>query len=228
MQHSEAVQMMATERYLLGEFSEEMREAFEAHFFECEECAHDLRAAAALIDEAKHQLAAPAANTAVAAAKPKPPRRDWFAWMKPAFAVPVFAALILVIGYQNVATIPSLRSAARQPRLAPWVTLHVGTRYGAPLPVVADHNSGATLVIDVADTATYSSFVFNLQDPQGKEFWTKTFQTAATQNGEEPLSLIIPGTGLQPGAYTLTITGITAQGGRTQLDRHVLDVRFDQ
>jgi len=33
---------------------------------------------------------------------------------------------------------------------------------------------------------------------------------------------------LQPGPYTLTISGITAQGSRTQLDRHVLDIRFNE
>jgi hypothetical protein len=34
--------------------------------------------------------------------------------------------------------------------------------------------------------------------------------------------------GLQQGSYTLTISGITAQGSRTQLDRRILDVRFDK
>jgi hypothetical protein len=228
MDHSEAVRLMATERYLLGELSTETREAFEEHFFECQECALDVRAGAALVDEAKYQLAAAIPIPAAAAAGPKPPRRDWFAWMRPAFAVPAFAALLLLVGYQNFATIPSLRSAARQPRLAPWAMLHVGTRDGAPLPVVADHHSGATLVIDVPDMAAYSSFAFTLQDPQGKAFWTTTMPAAPAPNGEEPLSLVVPGMGLQPGSFTLTITGISAQGSRTQLDRRVLDIRFNE
>ncbi|MGB6132362.1 MAG: zf-HC2 domain-containing protein [Acidobacteriaceae bacterium] len=228
MDHSEALRLMATERYLLGELSPEMREAFEDHFFECQECALDVRAGAALIDEAKHQLGAPIATPAVASPKSIPPPRDWFSWLRPAFAVPVFAALLLVVGYQNFATIPSLRSAARQPRLAPWATLHVGTRDGAPLPVIADRKSGAVLLIDVPDTATYSSFAFALQDPQGKQFWTETIQASAAQNGQATLSLLVPGMGLQEGSYTLTISGITAQGSRTQLDRRVLDVRFEE
>jgi Putative zinc-finger len=228
MDHSEAVRLMATERYLLGEMSPETRDAFEEHFFECQECAFDVRAGAALIREAKQHLEAPIPASAVAAPKSTPPRRDWFAWLKPSFAVPVFAALVLVVGYQNAVTFPSLRSAAREPRIAPWATLHVGTRDGAPLPVTADHNSGAVLLIDVPETAAYSSFVFILQDPQGKQYWTKTIQAPATRDSEQTLSLTIPGMGLQPGSYTLTIAGITAQGSRTQLDRRVLDVRFDE
>lgn len=225
MDHSEAVRLMATERYLLGEMSPDLREAFEGHMFECEECALDLRAGAALVEGMKAELAAPA--LAGAAEKRAPQRRDWFAWLRPAFAVPAFAILLLVIGYQNIALIPSLRTAARRPRITPWATLHVGTRDGAPLPVVADHNSGATLIIDVPDTAAYASFAFTLQDPQGQPFWNETLQAFTAQNGEQPLSLVIPGLGLRAGTYTLTITGITPQGSRTQLDRRVLDIRFN-
>jgi hypothetical protein len=228
MDHSEAVRLMATERYILGELSPETREAFEEHFFECQECALDVRAGAALIDEAKQQLLEQVPARATASPKPPPPRRDWFSWLRPAFAVPVFAALLVVVGYQNLATIPSLRSAAREPRIAPWATLHVGTRDGAPLPVIADHNSGATLAIDVPDTEAYSSFSLALQDPQGKQYWTKTIQASDAQNSQETPSLVIPGVGLQAGPYTLTITGITAQGSRTQLYRRVLDIRFDE
>ena len=68
MNHSEAVEMMATERYLLGELSPELREAFEEHYFDCQECALDLRAEAAFVDAAKMQLpnmaTAPAASPA--------------------------------------------------------------------------------------------------------------------------------------------------------------------
>lgn len=227
MDHSEAVRLMATEQYLLGEFSPEMREAFEEHFFECQECAMDLRAAAAFVDEAKVQLAvAPAPSEAPV--KKAPRQRDWFAWLRPALAVPVFAALLVVIGYQNFATIPSLRSSASAPRLAPWATLHVGTRDGAPMPVVADRRAGAVLLIDVPDTTGYTSLGFTLQDPQGKQVWTRTLAASATEDGQRSLSLLIPGMGLQQGAYALTISGITAQGSRIQLDRRILDVRFDQ
>lgn len=228
MDHSEAVRAMATERYLLGELSAEMREAFEEHFFECQECALDLRASAAFIDEAKHQLSASSRSSAAAHLQPKPVRHHWFSWWKPAFGIPAFAALLLIVGYQNIATIPSLRSAALQPRLAPWATLHVGTRGAAPLPVTGSHKSGTVLLIDIPDTTAYSSFAFSLQDPQGKQFWTETIPASAKENGQQTLSLLIPGMRLQPGLYTLTISANAAQGRWIPLDRRVLDVRFDE
>ncbi len=56
MEHNEAVQQMAVERYLLDELTPELREAFEEHVFDCQECTLDLRAGVAFVEEAKVQL----------------------------------------------------------------------------------------------------------------------------------------------------------------------------
>ena len=233
MDHGEAVELMATERYLLGELSQEQREAFEAHFFDCYECALDVRAEAAFMQEMKVQLPLvekPAAATATVVApvkvKVETKRREWFGWLRPAWAVPAFALLLAVIGYQNLATIPGLRSAAGSPRVAPWSTLHVGTRAGAQAQVLADRKSGAVLLIDVPNDGSYASFAFALADPEGKPFWAQTVKTPA--GGDGALSLLIPGAGLREGSYRLTVAGITPQGSRTELDRKMLEIRFDQ
>ncbi len=232
MDHSEAVELMATERYLLGELPPEQREAFEAHFFECYECALDVRAEAAFLKEAKAQLPQMTRSvpTAVAewpaSAKTETKKRDWFGWMRPAWAVPAFAALLVVIGYQNLATIPGLRSSAEAPRVAPWSTLHVGTRAGAHTVVTADRKAGAVLLIDVPNDGTYISFGFALENPQGKQIWAQTVQAPA--GGDGTMSLLIPGKGLQEGAYTLRIAGITPQGSHTELERQMLDVHFNE
>lgn len=232
MDHSEAVEMMATERYLLGELSAEQREAFEAHYFECYECALDVRAESAMLAEMKVQLpqmekSASKVAGLPGASKPEPKQRDWFAWVRPAWAVPAFAALLMVLGYQNLATIPGLRSAADAPRVTPWSTLHVGTRAGAQMAVTADRKAGAVLLIDdVPNDANYASLAFELADPQGKLFWSETVKPPA--GGDGAISVTIPGGGLQQGAYTLTIAGITPEGSRTQVDRRVLNIRFNE
>ena len=48
MEHQQALATKASERYLLGEMSEPERFDFEAHYFDCPECADDVRTAAAL------------------------------------------------------------------------------------------------------------------------------------------------------------------------------------
>ena len=56
MDHSEAVNQMAAERYMLGELPPDVRDAFEEHLFDCPECAFDIRAGVAFMDEATLQL----------------------------------------------------------------------------------------------------------------------------------------------------------------------------
>jgi hypothetical protein len=65
-----------------------------------------------------------------------------------------------------------------------------------------------------------------MADPQGKPFWARTVKAPAA--GDGAMSLLIPGVGLREGSYALSISGITPQGSRTELDRRMLNVRFDE
>ena len=51
--HEEAVQTLATEKYLLGELYPELRDQFEEHVFSCQQCSFDLWAAATFLAHAK-------------------------------------------------------------------------------------------------------------------------------------------------------------------------------
>ena len=56
MDHNKAVRLLALERYVLGELPPPLRDEFEAHYFECEECAEDVRAAAEFVDNVRAVL----------------------------------------------------------------------------------------------------------------------------------------------------------------------------
>jgi anti-sigma factor RsiW len=227
MNHSEAVSQMATERYLLDEMTPDAREAFEEHVFECQQCALDLRATMAFVDEAKAQLPEIMGSRALPGdADIVKRRKPWFSWLSPAFAVPAFAALLVVIGYQNLATIPALRSAAAQPQVLPWTSVHVGTRGAAPIPVTAGRNSGMVLLIDLQQ-AGYASFAFELYDAQGKRVW-KSAPSAPASPDSDSVSVVIPGRGLQQGTYTLAISGISSSGAISEVGRRIFDVRLSQ
>jgi hypothetical protein len=53
MGHDEAVRILATEKYLLGELHPELRDQFEEHLFDCQACAMDLWAAATFLEHSK-------------------------------------------------------------------------------------------------------------------------------------------------------------------------------
>jgi anti-sigma factor RsiW len=232
MNHEQAVQEMATERYLLEELTPELRDAFEEHMFECQECALDVRAGNVFMTEAKAQLPH-LAEEAAAQAVPRQPvrtvlagaKKPWWSFLTaPAFAAPVFAALLGVVAFQNLSTIPSLRSEATEPRIIAPSSLHADTRGAEPTVVEADRKQGASVLIDLPQQPGYSSYAIDLFDPQGKRIWTRT--VTAPQAGT--LSLLIPGAGLKEGSYSLNLAGISPQGARTELGRRVLNVHFSE
>ncbi|MGO9318047.1 MAG: zf-HC2 domain-containing protein [Terracidiphilus sp.] len=232
MDHSEAVQQMIAERYLLNELTLNEREAFEEHLFDCPECALDIRAGAVFVEAAKAQLPklAGAAPAPVPSRSHKPGvRREWrLRWLQPSFAVPVFASLLLVLCYQNLVTYPRLRASAGEPRLLPSVTLHGATRGGAPLTVTVDRRRGVALPVDLpalSSPEAYASYSFDLYDPQGKLAWTGGVAAPSGSDGQR-LSLVIPGAMLQNGVYSLVVSGAGAHGERTVIDRYAFDLRL--
>ena len=74
MEHHEAKRLMAVEKYLLDELPPQVRDEFEEHYFDCDECTTDLRATAAFLDAAKREFknesaSAPAVGPVLVAAK---------------------------------------------------------------------------------------------------------------------------------------------------------------
>ena len=217
--------MMAVERYLLDELTPEERDAFELHMFGCQECALDIRVGSAFITEAKALLPKLDAPARPAPQKPESKKRAWSFLWQPAFAVPVFAAMLAVIAYQNFSAIPALRRAASEPKILYSNPIHIGTRGGAHTTVQADRKEGLALSLDLPQSSAYSSFVFELYDPDGKQFWAH-----AVSRGTEDdsiVSLVIPGSGLRSGSYTLAISAMTPRNERVEIDRRVLDVKFE-
>ncbi len=229
MNHSEAVEQMVSERYLLNELTPDARDAFEEHAFNCPECALDLRAGALFVHEAKVQLpelVASQARSGVAKASTK--RNFWFSLWRPAFAAPAFAALLIVVGYQNFVTVPALRQSAHEPRVAPLAPRHSATRGGTLPTFTADRTHGVALPVDLVidpEAAPAAYYSFDLRDPQGKLVWTGSLPATAQGTGsDQAFSLTIPGSMLQSGSYSLTVTSVTAQGGRTPVEQYNFDI----
>ena len=237
MNHSDAVEAMAVEKYLLGELGPDARDAFEEHLFDCPECAMDVRAGDAFVREAKAQLPGMVAVTepfAVHAAVKKAAKgkRDWFGWLRPVVLAPVFAALLLVVAYQNFVTIPHLRGESEEPRLVPVEALRGATRGAGHQKLTAMRGQGLAVPIDLlpADMpggTAYPKYAFALVGPDGKTAWTATVaEPVSTSAGEDAgqRALLIPARMLRDGTYTITVAGVDAQGTQTPVERYVFDL----
>ena len=126
MDHNEVVRQKLTERYLLNELEGEQRDQFEEHYFECPECALDIRAGSEFVESSKVILAQPAEAEQVAPVR-RATRSGWWAWLRPQFAGAALALLLAVVGYQNLVTLPRLRGVQQQPQTLPFAVVAVGT-----------------------------------------------------------------------------------------------------
>ena len=228
MNHNEAVQQMAAERYLLDELTGGVRDEFEEHLFDCPKCAFEVRAGTAFVDEAKVQLPGIATESAAKEKAGKTGERRGFSWWRPVFAVPVFAALLIVVGYQNLVTIPAFRNAENQPRIVALGPLSGATRGGAPTAIPADRAHGVALPVDLPiepGLGNFVSYSFDLNDPQGKLAWTGSIAAPAQEaGGDLQLSIVIPGGMLQSGTYSLAVSGVGAHGERTAIGQYVFAI----
>jgi hypothetical protein len=167
MTHQQAVDGMASERYLLDEMSEVERFEFEAHYFDCVDCAEDVRVAHVIREEAQRGAARPSVvpgfsrtvdiesgfSRTVDAESGFLGRRRAnreSAWRRPMVALPWAAAagLAMMVSYQSLVTVPELRDAVAPESLTP-VMLRGATRGAAPVVTLADGQRFVTLSIDL-------------------------------------------------------------------------------
>jgi anti-sigma factor RsiW len=227
MDHDVVVRLKMTEGYLLDELDPEVRAEFEEHFFDCPECALDVRAAALFVEQSKVVLAVKAEPVSKGLPVPAsiPAKPGWLAWLRPAFAAPLMILLLTVIGYQNLVTYPQLQQARNSPRVLPWASVNVGT-FGSGGPVIsARQGEGFLLFVRIPPDGSFSSYVADLHNPAGKLEWSLTIPASSAQD-QWPVQ--VPGTNRTAGGYILIVRGVTAAGESKEVGRASFELQIPQ
>jgi hypothetical protein len=227
MDHTEAVRMQAVEKYILGELSPFLRAQFEEHYFDCADCALNLRAGVAFASASRQYFA----ELTVPARVVRAPRAGWFDWLKPMVAVPAFAALIAVIAYQNTVSIPNLRQevgsqASTASTVAPWFSLANASVHGSSgTRIEIEPNQAFYLFFDITQSPRRPDSVFFLQvqDSAGK---TLAQSSVSAERAQKSVVLPIP-PGFREGDYKLVITD-QAAGTPTPAGELPFTVAFSQ
>lgn len=210
MEHDIAVKSLAAERYLLGEMQPDERESFEAHYFECEECALEVRSASAFEDAVKEALAPPPVREVL----PEKQTSGWFAWLRPAFASPVFATLLLAgMGLETGALVRTARqlNEVSSPRIVASAVLRGETR-GEAAKVAAAPGQPLLLTFDFMPLQKSPQYRFEVQSASGARVIEFTQAVSPT---EETLNLSIPKPDLTPGRYNLVVFGAGAAAAQS-------------
>lgn len=201
MTHQHAVESLAAERYLLEEMSEIERYDFEAHFFECEECAESMRLGQQLRGEAKSLFRSPkrshGENTRVAWAWRQQPWRT---------AIPWAAAAVLAIALVAQVRAPGPAGSdelARARAYAP-VSLRPASRGAVAVIPVPASGSHAALALEVNVGTPGDAIAYTLSRDTGNSVLSGRASVPAPG---VPLVLLVPGEQLTAGSsYVLTLS----------------------
>jgi hypothetical protein len=203
MDHSEAIEIRAAEKYLLGELTAEQRDRFEEHFFGCLECAADIRSGAVLIDNARHVLKQEAETQKVLV--PSQPNRGWFGWLEPTWGLAAAVVLVGVLSYQNLVTIPALKHRAEQPEaLTSYSFVTAGSRAGGATVIRAPQDRPFGVYIDIPASNSFPYYTVDIQTESG----ARPVQVrVSAEQAKDTVQILVPGGALKSGKATLIIDG---------------------
>jgi hypothetical protein len=238
MTHQQALDTMAAERYLLDEMTEIEKHAFEDHFFDCSDCAQEVRTGEQIRAEVRSSRDAKTRDSRFEIRDSKTgdsgfgirdskdstfiafPARP--AWRRPSVVLPWAAAatLALTAGYQSLVTVPGLREATSTQALSP-VMLRGATRGAVPVVTVSPGQRFVTLALDVM-TSSAKELRYDLLDEAGNTLLSG--RTPLPLSGA-PLYLLIPADELgRQGRHTLIVRDPDSSGAA--LGEYTFDVAY--
>lgn len=222
MDHGEAVRSQAAERYVLGELPAGEREAFEEHFFQCSECAREVRLGAIFLANVRAVLAEQAerADAGLLARI-----LDW------RLLKPVALAACLVFGlstaYLGLVSVPSLKrelAGLRAPQAYPAVFLRPLVRGDEQVVEIPRQSRFVGFWADVPPASRAARIRCELTAENGAA--VASLEVPAPQIPGAPVNLLVAATALRPGRYTLLLRAADGPAAGRDLNRFHFLIRF--
>ena len=188
MEHQEALDTHAAEGYLLGDLTAAEYAAFEEHFADCDECFADVRDTATVVAAVRVKNPAQAKGG-------QQNRIPWFA-----AAASVSMAMLSTIAYQGYQL-----AQLRAPRVLAAQALLPDQR-GPEKTNEIKRGNGPFIDLQFDITLEKSpSYVCKVVDAQGKTVGKPL--TVGYEQAGDPVTLEFSSKDLQPGEYSLVVTG---------------------
>jgi len=223
MDHSEAMQMKAAERYVLGDLSVSEVEDFERHFFDCPQCSEELRILSVLQENTRavfiEQNPGPRSEPISVAARERASWWSGFAstWRQPWAIAPALAAVVLavLIGYQTAA-----RRLPETPQPISTYPLYASSRGEETVITPPAGAQFYTLYMDRTWDRDEPSYIAMIRDdPGGTE--RASMRLGMLPPGQS-IQVLVPIHALQGGKYVLVISG----NDGAELARYPFTLRF--
>jgi hypothetical protein len=221
MDHLDAENMKAVERYMLGDLTVSEVEEFERHFFDCPQCSEELRAVTIFQENARAVFAEQDLAPVPASVPVPKSAAGWWGGFSPLFgsrqwAMALGALLIgIFAGYRVFAPHESAQSVSAYP-------LYAQARGEETMVSPAATSKFYTLYLDKTWDGDYSSYQAVLLDAAGKQQSTVPVNVGAPG---EAIHMLIPSHQFAAGKYVLVMRGLD-NGKDTELARFPFTLQF--
>src|SRR5713101_1972069 len=206
MDHNQALQLQAAVKYVLGELSQVQRDEYEEHYFDCAECAVDIKALATFADTTREVLRQERASQF--AKELVPARGGWLRWLQPVVAVPAFAALLLMLGYQSFVSVPRWKNLATQsaaPQVLPMFSLIASNTRGTDsLTFHVKPGERFGLYADVHTETAYRVYILRFVDAAGHSAVLRSLSYEEAQKTQ----VVEVNPGERSGSYEIVVSGL--------------------
>jgi len=216
MNHREATDLQAAERYLLDQLTPAEQSEFEEHYFGCADCAAEVEAGAVFAANARAVLSERSGRQA-------PVRHWWMEWRRPACLLAAAGVLLLILVWDEMLRIPGLkRELARlsAPQSYPAFFLRPVARGDDQVLAVSKTAPLVGLTLDVPPGGTYRSFECEIRGPS--QF---SISVPAPASPGTPLNILVPQSHVRPGPYLLILRGQNDGATATELSRFSFSIQ---
>jgi anti-sigma factor RsiW len=211
MDHLDAEQMKAVERYTLGDLSVSEVEEFERHFFDCPQCSEELRALTIFEENARALFSEPDPTPAPL---PQPSGRRWssppfFRQLSPALGALVIGILTGYIAFSS----------------------HERAEAVSAYPLYAQARGEETIVAPAANSQFFTLYLDRTWDGDDSSYRAIVRDSSGAMKFDIPVASVAPGQAIHvlvprhtlvAGKYILAITGSNSQ----ELARFPFTLRF--
>lgn len=214
MEHNQALETHAADLYVLGELSDADAEAFEEHFFDCVECADEVRLGRQFLDGGRDMIREDEAANEAAKVVPIASRKRASVWM------PVAAAAVLAILIGTPVLLQRTRGPIMEVGHGHPLTLSEMRSAAPPDAVTVRDGELTVLYVEIAAQGRYARYEVRLLDAKGKQLDSRPVST------EEAKDMIPLGfRGLDAGTYELVVVGVGPAGQYAEVTRAQFTVK---
>ncbi len=215
MNHREAVENEAVERYQLGELSPAERDEFEQHYFCCPECAAAVHEAAVFAANARAVFVEEEAGR-----RPAPAPRWGMNWWRPAFALAA-GVLLAVVAYEEMVRVPGIKrevASLSAPQSYPAFVVRPVERGEDQKLTVQASTLFLGLSLDIPPGAAYATYECEIRPAAGGP--AITIAGTPSESPGVSLNFLVPTQLLKSGQYSLTLRGRNAGTAGADLGRY--------